>query len=80
MERSGSPFSAGRAAYEIRVRGRLPESWSEWFEGLTVACEGEATILSGVVDQAALRAILCRLWDLHLVVLSVSSVGRSRAR
>ena len=47
------------ACYEIKVPGRLDESWSEWLEGMTVEVEGgegvpTITTLTGEVpDQAA---------------------------
>ena len=60
---------------EIRVKGRIDEHWSDWFEGLTVTHTGESdTVLTGsVVDQAALYGLLTRLRDLGLTLLSVSS-------
>jgi hypothetical protein len=32
------------------------------------------TLLGTVVDQAALRGVLCQLWDLKLVLISVARV------
>jgi len=62
--------------YEIRVFGRLDDRWSDWFSGLRIAVDdvGGAPItrLSGAVDQARLRGILNRLWDLNLTLLSVT--------
>ena len=60
---------------EIRVKGRIDEHWSDWFEGLTVTHTGGSnTVLTGsVVDQAALYGLLTRLRDLGLTLLSVSS-------
>lgn len=63
--------------YEIRVSGELVEQWSDWFSGMNLAVEGEqrkVTILSGRVDQAALRGILNRIWDLNLVLIAVRRV------
>ncbi len=73
MRRAHEQPAPGPAArYEIRVRGRLDESWSEWLGGLTVEHEGDVTMLSGMVaDQAALRGALTRLWDLNLTLLAV---------
>ena len=65
------------AVYQIRVEGRFDPSWSEWFSGLEIAVEdgptgGAVTTLTGTTpDQAALRGILNRMWDLNLVVISV---------
>ena len=64
-----------RTAYEIRVRGELDARWGDWFGDLTVTVEREdppLTRLVGPVDQAALRGILNRLWDLNLTLVSVA--------
>ncbi len=66
---------AQRSVYQIKVRGRLDESWSGWFNSMEIAAEGDTTTLTGaVVDQAALRGILSRLWDLNLALISVNPV------
>jgi hypothetical protein len=63
----------GPITYQIQVRGRVEEDWSDWLSGMTVAFEGGVTTLTGpVADQAALRGILSRIWDLNLTVLSVT--------
>jgi len=61
---------------EIRVKGRIDQDWSDWFEGLTIThTDEDETILSGtVVDQAALYGLLARLRDLGLPLLSVKQV------
>ena len=62
--------------YQIRVEGRLDERWSEWFADLEIAVESEkppVTVLRGRVDQATLRGVLNRAWDLNLTVVSVES-------
>ena len=58
---------------KIRVKGQLDESWSEWFEDLTIEYyEGEGTILSGnLTDQSALYSLITRLSHLGLVLQSV---------
>ncbi len=67
--------------YEIKVPGRLDESWSEWFEGMTIAVKGgddgpTITTLTGVVaDEAALQGLLDRLFSLGLRLLSVKRIG-----
>jgi hypothetical protein len=60
--------------YEIRVKGRLDERWSEWFAGLKLSCpEGDETLLSGVLpDQAAVHGLLERIRDLNLTLISVN--------
>jgi hypothetical protein len=62
--------------YEIRVRGHLGDSWSSWFEGMTLRHEecGE-TILSGpLVDEPALYGVLMKLRDLGLPLVEVQQV------
>jgi hypothetical protein len=60
-------------AYRIQILGQLDASWSDWFEGMNIVCNGKTSTLKGpVADQAALRGILVKLWDLHLSIISVS--------
>ena len=64
--------------YQIRVQGWIGERWANWFDGMTMIYEGAEddspiTILAGpVADQAALRGLLTRIWDLNLTLLSVT--------
>jgi hypothetical protein len=64
--------------YQIKVKGRIDASWSDWFNGMQVSAGSgldatTITILTGPVgDQAALRGILNHLWDLNLTILSVN--------
>jgi len=64
--------------YQIKVQGMVDQSWSDWFEGMTIVSErvsDDATIttLTGAVpDQAALRGILLKIWDLNLSVVSLA--------
>lgn len=59
--------------YEIRVEGQLDAHWSDWFCGLSVTEVGEnETLIRGeVADQAALRGILEKIWNLNLALVSV---------
>lgn len=59
--------------YQIRIGGRLRDSWSGYFAGLELSYQGDqCTTLTGpITDQAALRGILCQIWDLNLEVLAV---------
>ena len=67
------------AIYRIKVHGRLGESWSAWFDGMTVTVEKRGdhttiTTLAGpVADQAALYGILSRIRDLGLPLLLVQA-------
>jgi hypothetical protein len=68
--------------YQIRIEGELGEQWSDWFSGMTVAVgNGHAkgrsvTTLTGYADQATLRGILNKLWDLNLVLVSLNPVDK----
>ena len=70
----------GQTIYRIQVRGRLDDTWSQWFDDMSIACESASdgskiTVLTGAVaDQPKLRGILARMWDLNLTVLSVERV------
>jgi hypothetical protein len=67
--------------YQIRVQGRLDKRRSDWFEGMTMGIERASadtviTTLTGpVADQARLRGILSKLWDLNLTLISVTRKG-----
>ncbi len=67
-------------AYQIKMQGRLDASWSECFDGIALAVESGSddtpiTTLTGpVADQAALRGILSKVWDLNLTLISVTQV------
>ena len=67
-------------AYQITVEGKINASWSDWLGGMQLLSRKEVdgmivTTLSGVLtDQAALRGLLNRLWDLNLVLRSVRLV------
>jgi hypothetical protein len=68
---------AERDWYQIRVQGWIGERWVGWFDGMTmrqIGSEGDSpsTLLTGsVVDQAALRSLLSKIWDLNLTLWSV---------
>lgn len=66
--------------YQIKVQGRLDESWSDWLEGMAMTFEkdndgSDLTILTGeFVDQAALHGVLNRIRDLNIPLLSVLQI------
>ena len=65
-----------RSNYIIRVRGRLDEQWSGWFEGMRISLEDdETTVLCGYLeDQAALFGVLKKIRDLGLPLLSIEQI------
>jgi hypothetical protein len=60
-------------AYTIRVKGHLDQSWSMWFDGMTITNESNGdTVISGpLVDQAALHSLLVKVLNLNLTLISV---------
>ena len=73
----GDRESEEKEVYRIEVAGTLDEQWSEWFNGMEVsvdrADDGSSVtrLTGGVADQARLRGILAKMWDLNLRVMSV---------
>lgn len=65
-----------QGVYQVRVRGHLDDSWSEWFEGLSMAHEEDGiTVLTGpVTDQPALHGLLAKIRDLGLPLVSVNCI------
>jgi hypothetical protein len=69
-----------RKVYQIRVQGRLDKRRSGWFEGITMELERASddtlttTLTGAVADQARLRGILSKLWDLNLTLVSVTRI------
>lgn len=68
------------AYYEIRIKGHLDESWSDWLEGLEVKLfeNGEMSLCGRIGDQAALMGILNKLYGLNLILLSVNTIERTK--
>jgi hypothetical protein len=70
-----------RQVYQIRVQGGLDKRRSDWFEGMTLGLERTSddtlitTLTGAVADQARLRGILSKLWDMNLMLISVIRIG-----
>ena len=61
--------------YEVRVAGHLSVSWAVRFDGLSMRHEPDGeTVLSGMLDQAALHGALAKIRDLGLKLISVNRV------
>ena len=71
---------AHAGCFEIRIKGHLDESWSDWLEGLEMKLlDNGEMILSGYIkDQAALMGTLNKIYGLNLVLLSLSEVGQKK--
>jgi hypothetical protein len=59
--------------YEIRLAGRLPGNWPDWFGSFTAATDPSGgTSLTGIVaDQAALIGLLTAITHMNLTLLLV---------
>ncbi len=72
------------AVYEIRVQGQLARHWAEWLGAATLAVEAGAggpvtRICAPVADQAALRGLVTKLWDMNLVLLALRRIEADRS-
>jgi hypothetical protein len=83
MESKMNKTSESKAqTYQITVIGKLDESWQNLYENFSLSRESDSqgktlTILSGtVIDQAALRGLVNKLWDLNLYLISVVSLDK----
>jgi hypothetical protein len=71
------PFDSP-ANYQISVQGKIDPSWSDRLEGMKITLpirdDGPpVTTLHGLLsDQAALAGVLNTIYELHLLVLSVT--------
>lgn len=69
-----------QARVQIQIKDWISERWENWFDGITITYKGAqddspVTVLtSQAVDQAALRGILTKIWDLNLAVISVNRI------
>lgn len=65
--------------FEIRIKGQLDDSWSDWLEGLEVKLEdnGEMILAGHIKDQAALLGVLNKLYGLNLSLLSVMKTDQN---
>lgn len=63
--------------YEVRLQGHLDHRWAPLFDGLILSQEDDGTTLlaGAVVDQAALHALLRKVRDLGLPLISVTQVS-----
>lgn len=70
--------SGSQAHYRIKVEGCISPEWSAWLNGLAISLESELTpitVIDGmVVDQAHLRGLLNKLWDLNLNLVSLERI------
>lgn len=63
--------------YQIYIQGHLGQNWSDWLQAFQIQYkENGITVLTGpITDQAALRGLLDRLFDLGISILSIRRLG-----
>ena len=59
--------------YYITVKEHLDDSWSTWFDGLTIThdTDGTSTLAGAVRDQSALYGLIDKARDLGLTLVAV---------
>ena len=59
--------------YHITVTEYLDDSWSTWFDGLTIThgTDGTSTLAGAVRDQSALYGLIDKARDLGLTLVAV---------
>ena len=64
--------------YEIRVKGHLDLTWSEWLGGLTIVHEanGDSTLTGQIPDQAALHGLLTIMRDMGMTFISINPIAQ----
>ena len=57
-----------RQQVEIRVKGRIDEHWSEWFDAwaITQSAQDETVLTGPVPDRAALYGLIAKIRNLGL--------------
>ena len=63
--------------YQITIQGNLDAEWTNWFNWLELSYMEDLgiTILRGpIADQAELRGIMNKLWDLNQAIIAVSQL------
>lgn len=70
------PIHDELAAYEIRLKGHLPDRWAGWFEGVAIDLDEDSTtrLTCPAIDQAALYGLLKKVRSLGMLLLSVNRI------
>lgn len=66
--------------FRIEVRGEIDPGWMAAFDPLSYSSSAGVTRIAVLADQAGLRGILNRLWDLNLDIFSVVEMALPAAR
>jgi hypothetical protein len=70
--------------YQIKLKGKLDKSWSDWLYDARIVSEIEedstfiTTLTVVVIDQSALFGILDRIRDMNLLPISVEQIDNEK--
>ena len=70
--------------YQIKVKGKLDKSWSDWLYDAKIVSEFEedsiviTTLTVVVIDQSALFGVLDRIRDMNLLPISVERIDNEK--
>lgn len=70
-----------KSSYEIKIFGELDRQWSDWFDGAEVTTDftdkryPRTSLICSRIDQAKLRGILNKIWDMNAYVISVIQIS-----
>jgi hypothetical protein len=66
--------------YFITIEEQLDESWSSWFDGLSIThgADGATTLEGSIRDQSALYGLIDKARDLGLTLLAVGQAAPPR--
>jgi len=74
------PSTARRRHFRIGLRGQVDKGWMAAFDPISFSSSDKVTMIEVLADQAALRGILNRLWDLNLDIFSVVEIALPAVR
>lgn len=67
-----------RSPYIIEIQGELNGRWSEWFSAVKITVDRLddrppfTTLHCPPMDQAKLRGVINKIWDMNLILVSVN--------
>ncbi|HSQ25748.1 MAG TPA: hypothetical protein VLM80_01365 [Anaerolineales bacterium] len=64
-----------RRYYKIELRGSVKAIWLSIFDPISTSSSDRGTIIQVLTDQAGLRGIMNRLWDLNLDIISMVEIS-----
>ena len=76
---------AHQTIYRIQIRGPISPIWADWLGRMEITSASEqdeaclTTLTGPIADQAALRGILTRIWDMNLTLVSVTRLEDDQA-